>query len=62
MSPILELVIEEVPTLINFLKARYATTHPGEPPLTSEQVMAAFEDAFTSTIHKDEMIRAAHRI
>ena len=59
MSPIVQLILHEIPTIIQAIKDRRAAADPGAPPLTSAEVLAAFEDAFTSSIAKDEMIKAA---
>lgn len=60
MNPIIQLILQELPGVIDSVKARHAAANPGAAPLTSDQVLKAFEDTFTSTILKDERIKAAH--
>lgn len=58
MSPLVQFILQEAPKVIGLIQERYAANNPTLPPLTAEQVVAAFEEAFTSTIAKDEMIKA----
>lgn len=59
MSPIVQLILTEAPGIISLIQQRHAAANPDAPPLTAEQVIAGFEEAFTSTIAKDEMIKAS---
>lgn len=58
MNPIVQLIIGEVPSIIALIQQRHADANPSAPPLTPQQIADAFEEAFTSTIAKDEMIKA----
>lgn len=58
MGDLIALILKEAPSFVQLIQERYAATHKNEDPLTAEQVVAAFEEAFTSTIAKDELIKA----
>ncbi len=58
MADLIALILKEIPGIVTLIQERYAAAHPEADPLTAEQVVAAFEEAFTSTIAKDEMIKA----
>lgn len=58
MADLIALILKEAPSIITLIQARYAAANPDAPPLTAAQVVAGFEDAFTSTITKDDMIKA----
>lgn len=58
MNPIVTLILQSIPGIIGIIQARHAAVNPDAPPISAEQVVAAFEEAFTSTVLKDQMIRA----
>lgn len=59
MNPIVQLIITEAPAIIALIRDRHKATDPNAPVLTNEQVLAAFEEAFGSSLTKDAMLRAA---
>ncbi len=59
MNPILQLLIAEGPSLVAFIKDRFRTANPEAPEPTSEEVVAAFEALFTSSLARDEFLIAA---
>lgn len=58
MVPIVQLIIQTMPGIISIIQAHYAAANPDAPQPTAEQIVAAFEEAFTSTVLKDQMIKA----
>jgi hypothetical protein len=60
VNPIISVIMQVLPSVIDQIQQRHAAANPGAPVLTSEQVLAAFEEAFTSTVLKDDLIIAAH--
>ncbi len=59
MEGLIALLIQQAPSIIQDLKDRHAAANPDAPVLTSEQVLAAFEQVFTSSELKDEILKAA---
>lgn len=59
MTPIVQLIISQIPSIVAAIKARHAADHPDAPPLTSETVIAGFDRLFASDIAKDELLRVA---
>lgn len=59
MGPLARVLLQLVPDIIDELQKRHAANNPDAPPPTAEEINAAFEEVFTSTIAKDEAIRAA---
>ncbi len=60
MNPLVQLAIEETPALIQSIKDLFVVKNPTLPPPTSEEVIAAFNAAFASSLAKDEAWQAAH--
>ena len=59
MNPIVQLILEETPALIGWIQAAHAKKNPDAPPLTADQIFAAFDQAFNDSITKDKMLEAA---
>jgi hypothetical protein len=59
MTPLLQLLISEIPDIVTLVKAKHAAQHPDAPPLTSADIIAGFDQAFSDSIAKDEMLRKA---
>ena len=59
MESLIALLIQQTPHFIADLKARHAASNPDAPVLTNEEVLAAFEQVFTSSEAKDEILKAA---
>jgi len=57
---LIALAIQETPALIAALKSAFVSANPGAPEPTSDEVIAAYEAAFVSSIAKDERWLAAH--
>lgn len=57
MSPLVQLIIQEAPSIIALIRSKHAST--GDPMPTSEEVLAALEVAFTDSFAKDQMLKAA---
>ena len=60
MNPLIALAIEQSPAIFAGLKAAFAARHPGLPDPTNEEVIAAFNAAFESSLKKDDDWLAAH--
>jgi len=60
MNPLIALALEQTPNLILALKAAFVKRHPDLPEPTSEEIIAAYNSAFVSTVAKDDAFLAAH--
>lgn len=59
MSPLVQLIVQELPSLVSAIQQRSAANDPTAPVPTPEQIMAELETAFGDSVAKDEMIKAA---
>ena len=59
MNPLIQLIISEVPNIIQLIQQRHVANSPDTPVPTAQEIMDNFEAAFASTILKDQLIRAA---
>lgn len=59
MNPIIQLIIEETPSLIALIREKLRKKDPNAPTPTSEEVIAAFEQAYADSYARDEMLKAA---
>jgi hypothetical protein len=57
---LITLAIQETPSLVGLFKDLFATRHPDQPEPTDEEVIAAFQQAFTSSLAKDEAWLTVH--
>jgi hypothetical protein len=57
---LLQLAIQETPALIAGIKSLFAKDNPDEPLPTNDEVIAAFDSAFRSSLAKDEAWLAVH--
>lgn len=60
MNQLVTLAMEEAPEVIAFLKDAFAKKNPDAPLPTDEEVIAAYQQAFASSIAKDDDWLAAH--
>lgn len=60
MNPLVTLIIQSIPGIVQRIQEAHAANDPNAVPLTPEQVADLFEQAFSSTIARDEVIKAAH--
>ena len=54
MNPLLALAIRETPAILGYLKILFATQHPDQPLPSDEDVISAYEAAFSSSLAKDD--------
>ena len=59
MNPILELLIGQAPQIIGLIGGHLGKSNPGAPPPTSEEVIQAFRELFTSSDARDEFLKAS---
>ncbi len=52
------IIIQVLPDLIKMIQERHAAQNPGAPVPTAEEIAAAFENEFTTTTLKDELLKA----
>lgn len=60
MSPLVQLAIQEAPSVIDWLKSAFKRDNPGSVEPTDEEVIAAYKVAFESSLAKDDNWLAAH--
>lgn len=60
MNPLIALAIQETPAIFAAFKAAFAKRNPDLPEPTNEEVIAAFNAAFESSLKKDDDWLAAH--
>jgi hypothetical protein len=59
---LIQIGVAELPAMIDFLKSAFRRRHPGDPEPSSEDVIAAYEQAFASSLAKDDLWLAAHPV
>ncbi len=57
---LLNVAIAELPAIIDWFKARHAKANPDAPALTSEEIIATFQEACRSTLAIDSQWKADH--
>ena len=60
MPPLVLLAIKEAPAIIGALRVLFQRHHPDAPPPSDAEVIAAFHEAFASSLAKDDAWLAAH--
>jgi hypothetical protein len=61
MTPaLLAVLLQNLPGIIGFAKAQFASANPGAPVPTDEEVIAAYQSALASSLAKDEAWLAVH--
>lgn len=61
MNTLIELVIKEVPGIIDMVKARHAQVNPTLPPLTDAEAVEILRLAIDSSVAKDDTWLMAHQ-
>lgn len=59
-SQLIDLAIGEAPELIARLKDLFVKANPGVPPPSNEEIVAAYNSAFASSLAKDNAWLAIH--
>ncbi len=57
---LINIAIEGLPVAVAWIKSAFAARHPDAPQPTSEEVIAARDEAYRSSLAKDDAILAAH--
>ena len=60
INPLLQLGIDELPTIIGYLKIAFMKRNPTATPPSDADVVIAYNLAYSSSISKDEAWLAAH--
>ena len=60
MSPIIAIILQNLPGWFQFVREQFAHANPGIPLPTDEEVIAAYLSALSSSLAKDEAWLAAH--
>lgn len=60
MNPLVAIAIQEAPEVLAFLKDAFAKKNPDAPIPTDQEVIDAYQQAFASSILKDDDWLAAH--
>ena len=59
MTPLEQLIIAEIPSLVDYIKVLFTKQNPNLPPPTSDEITAAYQAGFTSSVAKDDAWLAA---
>lgn len=59
MNQLIQLIISQIPSIVGAVRDAHAASNPSAPALTSEEIIAAMEEAFSSSLTRDEMLKAA---
>lgn len=57
---LVNVAIQELPAVIDWLRSAFKKADPSAPDVTDAEVIAAYENAFASSVAKDERWLAAH--
>jgi hypothetical protein len=57
---LVNVAIQELPSLIAFFKEAFAQEHPEQPEPTEAEIVAAFQQACASSLARDAQWLAAH--
>ena len=60
MNPILELVIKEIPNIVDLIKEKHVMENPNLPPLTDLESLMILKQAIDSSIAKDDSWLSVH--
>ncbi len=60
MNPLVNTITAVLPGIIALIRANHAAANPDAPVPTSEEVIAAFENAITASLARGDAWLAAH--
>ena len=58
MGALAQVILQVAPDIIKLIQDRHAAMQPGAPVPTPAEIAAEFENEFTMTTLKDEMLKA----
>ena len=56
MNPLVQLLIQQAPSLIGFIRELRQKNDPAAPQPTEQDIIAAFEALFVSSLARDEFL------
>ena len=59
-TQLVNLAIQETPAVVAMIRGLFVKQNPTVPPPTDDEVIAAFQSAFASSLAKDEAWLVAH--
>lgn len=59
MSPLIQLIISQIPVIVATIKEARAANDPLAPVLTSEEIIMAFDQLFADSVAKDQLLMVA---
>jgi hypothetical protein len=59
VNPLLQLLMAQAPSIIDYIKSLHAKQNPDAPPITSAEVLVGLEQLFDDSNSKDEFMKTA---
>jgi len=60
IAPLVLLAIKEAPAVFDLLRTRFQAANPGQPTPTDAEIIAAYQNAFVSSLAQDAQWLAQH--
>lgn len=62
MNPLVQLLIKEMPVILDIIRAKHSRINPSLPPLTDAEALELLKEALDSSIAKDDNWLAIHGV